>query len=117
MPEQPQAAPEILANLHQVAGLLRQAPHLGPEERRILAEVVDELAQALKAPQAPSPELMRLADNTTHLLQALHHRHDAGLVASARTRVEEALERAETRAPFVVGLVRRLVDMLAATGI
>jgi hypothetical protein len=117
MPEQSQPAPEILADLHQVAGLLRQAQHLGPEEQQILAEVVDELARALESPQAPAPELMRLADSTTHLLQALHERHDTGLLASARMRVEEALERAEVRAPFVVGLVRRLVDMLAATGI
>jgi hypothetical protein len=122
MPEQPLSpnspgASAILANLHTVASLLREAEHLGPEEQQILAEVVDELARALESPQAASPELVRLAESTTQLLQALHQRHDTGLLKAAKRRVEEALSNAEARAPFLAGLVRRLVEMLAATGI
>jgi hypothetical protein len=122
MPEQPlrppsPAAPAPLANLHAVAQLLREAKRLGPEEQRILAEVIDELARTLESPQGSSPELMRLADSTTHLLQAMHQRHDTGLLTAAQRRVEDALGAAETRAPFLVGLVRRLIEALAATGI
>jgi hypothetical protein len=97
--------------------LLREAEHLGPEEQQILAEVVDELARALESPQAVSPELVHLAESTTHLLQALHERKDKGVVSAATRRVEKALSNAEARAPFLVGLVERLVEMLAATGI
>jgi hypothetical protein len=122
MPEQPQpaptsAAPAVLANLHTVAQLLREAQHLGPEEQQILGEVVDEMARALESPQASSPELVHLAESTAHLLRALHQRRDTGVLASARHRLEGALRAAEVRAPFLVGLVRRLVEALAATGI
>jgi hypothetical protein len=121
MPEQPQPSPpatsQILANLHAVARLLRESKYLGPEEQQLVAELVDELAKALESPQAADPELARLAEPTTQLLQAVQQRHDTNLLTNARLRLEEAIIDAEARAPVLVGLVQRLLEMLAASGI
>ncbi len=113
----PPAAPLVLANLHAIAQLLREGQHLSREEQGLLGELVDELATALTSPQGPSPELVRLADSTVHLLQAVHQRHDTGLLASAQSRLEETLGDAEARAPVLVGFVRRLMEALAGSGI
>jgi hypothetical protein len=118
MPEQPSPTePEILANLHTVANLLREAGHLRPEEQRVVAELVDELARAFESPQVPNSELTKLAESTVQVLKAVHQRHDAGLLAATRTRVDETLMNAEARHPVLVGLVRHLMEALAASGI
>jgi hypothetical protein len=114
---QPPAAPQALANLHAIAQLLREGQHLDPEEQRLLGELVDELAKALDSTHGPSPELVRLADSAVHLLQVVHQRHDGGLLAAARTRLEETLAEAEARAPVLVGFARRLMEALAGSGI
>lgn len=116
-PPPPPAAPLVLANLHAIAQRLREGQRLSAEEQGLLGELVDELATALTSPQGPSPELVRLADNTVHLLQAVHQRHDTGLLASAQARLEETLGDAEARAPVLVGFVRRLMEALAGSGI
>ncbi len=116
-PSQPPAAPSALTNLHAIAQLLRETQHLSPEEQQLLAALVDELAKALETAHGPSPELVRLADNTVHLLQAVHQRHDTGLLAAARARLEETLADAEARAPVLVGFARRLMEALAGSGI
>jgi hypothetical protein len=115
--QSPSSARDILGKLHTVAQLLREANHLGPEEQQIVAELVDGVAKALEAPETPLPELTRLAESTVHVLEAVHQRRDQGLLAAARLRVEESLDNAEARFPFLVGLVRHLMEVLAASGI
>lgn len=119
MTEQPQPVEPARtgANLHDVAKLLREADHLGPETQQVLAELVDELASALAATRPSSPEAEHLAGTTVHLLEALHKRQDKGMLAAARARLEDALNRAEAKAPIPVNLAWRLLDALANIGI
>ena len=117
MPEQPSAGSQVQDSLHAIAQVLRQPGHLTPETQAALAELVDELGNALSSGAVPSAEMAHLTDSTAHLLHALHKRHDTGLLASARDRLEEAILRAETGAPTAAGLARRLVETLSNLGI
>ena len=120
MPQQSPGSPDlsgVRTNLHAVAQMIREARHLGPDDRRLLAELVDELSKALNPLGGSSAEVARLADSTAHLLAAMHQEKDAGLLASARTRLEQAILDAESHAPLAVGIVRRLIETLAGTGI
>lgn len=102
--------------LIELARLLRDARHLDDAERGELADLVAELAEAL-GPAAPSPQVDHLAEAAAHLVQALHEKHDAGPIAAARRRLEDATARAEARAPVATGLARQLIDTLADIGI
>lgn len=115
MPEQPPR--DALTSLRAVAQLLREAHHLGPDVRRALADLVDELGQALASEALPAAEKAHLAESTTHLVDALRHQHDTGLLSEARDRLAQAIVGAEARAPLAAGVVRRLVDALANLGI
>ena len=121
MPDQPAPAtpsvPEIQARLHKVAQLLQEGRTLDPESQRVLAELVDELSAALRSAQVPPEEMTHLAEQTARLAEALHHRHDQGLLARVRDRFEDAVVNAEVHAPLVSGLARRLLDALANFGI
>jgi hypothetical protein len=107
----------MATSLHALAQELRGAHHLGPEARQELAELVDELGRAIQAMPVPPSEVTHLADSAAHLLQALHERHEPGLMAAARQRLERAKASTETRAPFIVGITQRLLDILAGIGI
>ncbi len=113
----PPARPEVEASLHAVGELLREAHHLGPEAQQTLAQLVDELGSALGSGTLSSAELAHLRDSTARLVEALHRRHDEGVVAAARDRLEEAVVSAESNAPVVAGVARRLLDALASLGI
>jgi hypothetical protein len=115
MPEQ--LPSDALANLRSVAQLLREAPHLDPEAQQALADLVEELGQALVSESLPATEKAHLAESTAHLVDALRHGHDKGLLSEARDRLARAVVGAEVRAPLVAGVVRRLVDALANLGI
>jgi hypothetical protein len=115
VPEQPSAG--VKESLHDLANKLRQAPPLGPDAQRILAELIDELGNTVVATQVPSTEVVHLAETTTHLLQALQRRHEPGRLAAARDRLETAILRAEATAPVMAGFARRLLDALANLGI
>jgi hypothetical protein len=124
MPEQPQQLPEgvpptagVQASLHAIAQALRAGQPLDAEARQALAELVDELGNALNSAAVPSAEVDHLAGSTAHLVQALQQRHDAGRLASARGRLERAILAAEAQAPFLAGLARRVLDALANVGI
>jgi hypothetical protein len=121
MSEQPPAgspAPSgVAASLHSLAELLRAADHLEPEAQQALADLVDELGNALHPGAVAGPEMTHLADSTTHLLQALHQQHDTRAVASARGRLEQAIVGVEAKAPGIAGIARRLVDALSNIGI
>ena len=110
------SAEERAAALHAVARALRETPHLGREGKQALADFLE----ALDAPETAtaSPEDMRrLTDRATALLHALHHQHDAGVLAEARDRLEESVLRVEAEAPVTAGAFRRLLDALANIGI
>jgi hypothetical protein len=115
-PTTPPETTDARARLLELAGLLRGARHLSDDDRRELADLVAELATTID-PAAPSPQAAHLAEAAAHLVQALHERHDAGPIAAARRRLEDAAARAEARAPVATGLARRLIDTLADIGI
>ena len=117
MPENTTPLPEIQARLHEVARLLRESGNVDPGSRQILAELVDELGEALRSSQVPPEEVAQLASTTAQLAEALHGRHDAGWLAQLRDRFEAAALGAEARAPVAVGLARQLLDALANIGI
>jgi hypothetical protein len=110
----PSAVP---ARLHEVARLLRDADHLGPEAQRALAELADELANALGSSNVASAEEVLLAQRVSELMAALHARQDSGPPPATRHRLQEAILAAEARAPFAAGLAQRLLDALANLGI
>jgi hypothetical protein len=108
---------EVHANLRAAALLLREPHRLGADARQALAEVVGELEHALEAGTVPPEEMAHLRDSTAHLVQALRQRHDEGLFASARDRLNQTVATAEAQAPVAVGFTRRLLDALANIGI
>jgi hypothetical protein len=113
----PPPAPDLRARLQAVARLLRQSDSLDAESQQSLAELIEELGKALHAEIVPPSEVAHLAESTAHLAEALHHRQDRGLLGAARDRLERAAVNAEANAPFVVGLARRVLDLLAGIGI
>jgi hypothetical protein len=104
------------ARLEQLAGLLRQAPHLEPEAQQHLAKLLEELASAIAKSPAPD-EATKLAESAAHLAHAVHEQHQPSLAGAARHRLEESAARAEAKAPLATGIVRRLLAALADLGI
>ncbi len=109
--------PEVRESLQKVSRLLHEARHLGPEAQRTLADLVDELANALAAGGVSAAEAAHLSERTARLLEAVEGQHDEGVLNAARERLEEAVVGAESRAPVVAGVARRLLDALANLGI
>jgi hypothetical protein len=116
MPDQPATVAEVQASLHVIARVLRTAPHLTPETRLALAELLEELAGTLGSALPPA-EMAHLTDRAAGLLQALQRPHDEGVLTAARERLDEAVVGAEVRAPLLTGVIRRLLDALAQIGI
>jgi hypothetical protein len=117
MPEDAFPVPDLQNRLHEVARLLRESGQVDPDSKQILAELVDELSQALQSSQVPPAEVAQLAGTTAQLAEALHQRHDTTWLGQVRDRFEEAARRAEARAPVAVGLARQVLDALANIGI
>lgn len=121
MSEQPPPTPhgdaDVPRKLHELSRLLRQADHLEPDAQRELADLMEELAGTLNPAVLESAEAAHLADSTAHLARALQRPHDSGLLAAAKTRLEESIARAEFKAPLASGLARNLLDVLASLGI
>ncbi len=121
MPDVPEpgvpSVSEVRTRLHAAAEMLRESPAVAPEVRDPLAELLDELGRVLELPQAPPAEVARLAEGAAHLAVALHHRHDRGLLAASRDRLEGLVVQAEARAPTAVSLARNVIDGLASLGI
>src|SRR5947209_10832704 len=107
MPDQsqtnPQAAADVLACLHEVAQVLRQAHHLEPAAQRALADLVDELSRSVNPADLPSVETAHLAQTTVQLARALDQQHDETVLARARERLEAAAAKAEVQAPRITG--------------
>jgi hypothetical protein len=115
VPDQPPA--RVTEGLHELARALREAPPLGPEAQRALAELIDELGNAVGGAEVPPAEVSHLAETTAHFVQALHRRQEPGGLAAARDRLEQAILRAESRAPVIAGVARRVLDALVNLGI
>jgi len=115
-PPSPEAAATVRTHLQEVVPLLRETRHIEPEVQQALADLVDELIRVMD-PNAPAAQAAHLAESSTHLVQALHRKHHAGLITAAKERLEEAATRAEAEAPVATGLARRLIDTLANMGI
>lgn len=122
VPPDDSPAPDTLALLEQLQTLsqqLRESGNLGPRARVELAGLVDELAEALDP--AVTPALAQhLAETTAHLGQVLAgpepDAEATGPLGAAVTRLEAAASHAEAHAPVATGLVRRLIDAIAALG-
>ena len=114
-PVRPAAEP-ARASLHELAQLLRAAHHLDPGAQRDLADLMDEMAEAI-GPAAPSAQVDHLAESSAHLVHVLHDRQDAGRLAAAKNRLADAAARAEAKAPVATGVALRLIDTLAGLGI
>ncbi len=112
-----QPPPRVAADLHDLARTLRDAPPLGPDAQRALAELIDELGNAVGTTGVPPAEVRHLAETTAHFVRALHAGNEPGGLASARDRLEQAVLLAESRAPVAAGVARRVLDALANFGI
>ena len=103
--------------------MLGESTDVDPAVRVALRELLDELGRVLETPSGdsqagtPPAEVARLADGAARLAEALHHRHDRGLLEASRDRLEGLVAQAEARAPFVVRLARNVIDALADLGI
>jgi hypothetical protein len=115
-PPSPETAAAVRTQLQEVVPLLRSSRHIEPEVQEALADLVDELIRVMD-PNPPAVEAAHLAESSTHLVQALHRKHHAGLIVAAKERLEAAATRAEAEAPVATGLARRLIDTLANLGI
>jgi hypothetical protein len=115
-PPTPETAAAVRTQLKEIVPLLRSSRHIEPEVQEALADLVDELIRVMD-PNAPAVEAAHLAESSTHLVEALHRKHHAGLIAAAKERLESAATRAEAEAPVATGLARRLIDTLANLGI
>jgi hypothetical protein len=104
----------LLAGAERLQGL----DHLEADDQVALANLVRELADLLDPHEpAEQPEQRQLAEQSAELIGAIEARHDTGLIAAARDRLEEAAARAEAAAPVTTGVVRQLIDALAGIGI
>jgi hypothetical protein len=121
MPDQPlnpqPAGEQVQAHLHELAAVLREAQHLGPEAQEALADLVDELGKALTPATMASTETAHLANTAANLARVLHQQHNPTLLSAAKRRLEQAALRAEAQAPMATGVARRLLDTLADLGI
>ena len=108
---------QVQAHLHAISKFLREADHLGPEAQALLADLFDELGNALESTAVPNAEVARLAECVSHLAQAVHEKHEPGILESASDRLERAVVTVESKAPALAALTRRLADMLSNLGI
>jgi hypothetical protein len=97
--------------------MLRQSKSIDQQSRQALAELVDELSKSLHGQNVPPAEVSRLAESTAHLVESLHHQERRGFLGTAREGLERAAFEAENQHPILVGLARKVVDVLAGFGI
>jgi hypothetical protein len=120
VPEQPSMGetpdPSTGSDIEELARRLVGFEHLEPEARATLAGLLRKLAAELDRSE-PSPQNEQLAESTAQLVRAVEDRHETGLVATARERLEHAVARAEAKAPVATDLVLQLINLLADLGI
>jgi hypothetical protein len=113
----PNPKAEVQTHLHAIAQLLRQADRLTPEAQQLLAELVDELGDALDSPDVPDQDVAGLTESAAQLVQAVQEKHEPGLLAAAEDRLESAVVAIESKAPALANLTRQLAELLANIGI
>jgi Domain of unknown function (DUF4404) len=120
VPEQPSKGetsdPSARTDIEELARRLGGVEHLEPEARTTLAGLLRKLAAELDQAE-PSAQKEQLAESAAQLVRAVKDQHEPGLVEAARERLEEAVARAEAKAPVATDLVIQLVDVLARLGI
>ena len=117
MPDNSSANAQVQAHLHAISQLLREAQRLTPEAQALLADLVDELGNALQSTEVPNHEVAKVTEYATNLVQAVHEEHEPGMLEAARERLEHAVVAIESKAPTLAGLARRLAEMLSNLGI
>ena len=108
---------QVRSILTMVAQVLRRIHHLGPEAQLLLADLVEELGNAVDRADVPPDELARLTEDALHLVEAVHDEQEPGVMEAARDRVEKAAVAVETGAPNLAELTRRLAETLSNLGI
>ena len=120
MPEQPSKAetpdPSIGSDIEELARRLGGVKHLEPEARATLADLLRKLAAELDQAE-PSAHKEQLAESAAQLVRAVKDQHEPRVVEAARERLEEAVARAEAKAPVATDLVLQLINLLADLGI
>ena len=116
-PAVPSSVAMVRVHLRIIAELLREVDRLEPEAQAALADLIDELGQALDAETVPSAALAHLTETATHLVQAVGRGEEPGLLGRARDRLEQAVAAVEAEAPQTAGLARRLMETLSNLGI
>jgi hypothetical protein len=116
-PTSSDATTQVRRHLHAVANLLRAAHRLTPEAQALLADLVDELAHALESEEVSHDDVAHVTESTSHLVQAVHEKHEPGMLEAAEDRLERAVVAVESKAPALASLTRRLAEMLSDLGI
>ena len=107
----------VQRHLHALSHLLRAKHRLTPEAQALLADLVDELANALESKEVPNDDVAQLTESASHLVQAVHEKHEPGMLEAAEDRLERAVVAVESKAPTLASLTRRLAQMLSDLGI
>ncbi|SIO32450.1 hypothetical protein SAMN05444166_3790 [Singulisphaera sp. GP187] len=104
----------VAKDIEELARRLREAEHLEPEVRTEAADLLGDLTAALHPPE---PQTEALAQSTAQLVRAVSDQHEPGLIEAAKERLEQAVIKAETKAPVATDIVLRLIDVLSGIGI
>ena len=107
----------VTTHLHTISQVLREAHRLDAATQAALADLIDELTNALTATEVDSAKLARLSESTAALTTAVHEQHDVGLLESAQNRLEHAIVSVETESPGLANVARRVAEMLSNVGI
>ena len=107
----------VQTQLHAISQLLRTTDRLGPQAQALLAELMDELSNALDSSDVPDEKVATLTENTAELVHAVHQEQPPGMLAAFEERLEDAAVAVETKAPTLANLPRRLAEMLSNLGI
>lgn len=116
-PSSPDAAPAVREQLRTIARVLREVHPLSLDLQRLLAGLLEELADALAAEKVSPASLSRLTESMAHLAEAVHHQKERHLVSGLREGMERAVVEVEAHYPNLAGLARKLMDTLTNIGI
>ena len=116
-PTPPDSSP-LPNRLHEIAQLLRQTHHLGPDAQQALADLADQLGGVFEQAQSPAAATQPVVESIANVVQALHPgAARRGPFTAARERLQELAASVEGRAPNLSAFVGRLLDTLADLGI
>ena len=113
----PKNVAQTQAKLRELAAEMRDGVHLDSGTRQAMADLLDELGTVLGADGSASDKTVHLAEAVHEVAHSLHEKRPAGLITTARDRLQEAATRVELEAPVMTNVVTRLMDLLANMGI